>query len=51
MSKVYVWGDNSNGQLGLDFEDTSYIEQPRRCCFNITIKSASCGDFHAGLVS
>ena len=61
FTEVYVWGSDSNGQLGIDsqFKSESGKEKsrphfhtlPRPCCFNVVIKQVSCGYTHAALLT
>ncbi len=46
-NEIYVWGDDSKGQLGLcgQFSDTHHL-LPKICSFNVVIKGLSCGDNH-----
>ena len=46
-TEVFVWGEDRNGQLGIDSQTKmlaqngqrpSYMEVPRSCSFNIVIK-------------
>ena len=48
-NEVYVWGDDSRGQLGLSGiygEKQLNFEQPQICSFGILIKQLACGEFH-----
>ena len=48
FTEVYVWGSDSNGQLGIDSQFKSELGKektrpqfhtlPRPCCFNVVIK-------------
>jgi alpha-tubulin suppressor-like RCC1 family protein len=48
-TEVYVWGDDSQGQLGLELfnkkkeQVKSYYNIPKSCSFNVVIAQASCG--------
>ncbi|CDW79837.1 UNKNOWN [Stylonychia lemnae] len=51
-NEVYVWGDDSYGQLGLcDLFPEKLITIPKTCSFNVVIKSISCGLSHTCFVS
>jgi alpha-tubulin suppressor-like RCC1 family protein len=59
-TEVFVWGEDRNGQLGIDSQTkltaqngqrAGYIEIPRSCSFNIVIKQVSCGERHSGIVT
>jgi alpha-tubulin suppressor-like RCC1 family protein len=47
-NEVYVWGDDSRGQLGLSgiFGEESVFNVPQICSFNVIIKQLSCGLYH-----
>lgn len=47
-NEVYVWGDDSRGQLGLSgiFGDEVFFGQPQICSFNVVIKQLACGLYH-----
>lgn len=50
-TEVFAWGSDSCGQLGLAHKDKgrSY-SLPRFCCFNVFIKSISCGTVHSAFI-
>eukprot|EP00347_Sterkiella_histriomuscorum_P024388 403331293 len=51
-NEVYVWGDDSHGQLGLcDLFPEKLMTVPKTCSFNVVIKSLSCGLSHTCFVS
>lgn len=58
-TEVYAWGskikinlDDSFGQLGISTEEQRKNRiKPKICSFNIVIKSISCGDQHAALIT
>jgi len=59
-TEVFVWGEDRNGQLGIDSQTkltaqngqrAGYIEIPRSCSFNIVIKQVACGERHSGIVT
>ncbi len=54
-NEVYVWGDDSAGQLGLcglfaERQQQSHLS-PKICSFNVIIKSIACGYKHTVFVS
>ena len=48
-TEVYVWGDDSQGQLGLELfnkkkeQIKTYYNLPKSCSFNVGIAQVSCG--------
>ncbi len=52
-SEVYVWGEDSEGQLGLcgQFADLQVHSVPKICSFNVVISNISCGRAHTVFVS
>lgn len=50
-TEVFAWGSDSQGQLGLAHKDKgrSY-SLPRFCCFNVFIRSISCGTLHSAFI-
>ena len=50
-TEVFAWGSDSSGQLGLAHKDKgrSY-SLPRFCCFNVFIRSISCGTIHSAFI-
>ena len=61
FNEVYVWGDNSHGQLGLGslametmsrrFEYGNSTNLPKICCFNTVVTQVSCGMSHTVMLS
>jgi alpha-tubulin suppressor-like RCC1 family protein len=54
FNEVYVWGDDSSGQLGLCglFPEKQQVHlSPKICSFNVIIKSIACGFKHTLFVS
>ena len=54
FNEVYVWGDDSCGQLGLCglFPEKQQVHlSPKICSFNVVIKSIACGFMHTLFVS
>ena len=47
---VYVWGDNSEGQLGLG-EDVPDCDEPVELEMDEKVKQVSCGYYHTALVT
>jgi len=50
FTEVFVWGDDSYGQLGLyhqklkkGYQAIKSFKVPKTCSFNILIKQVSCG--------
>ena len=53
-NEVYVWGDDSRGQLGLSGiygEHQLNFELPQICSFGILIKQVACGEYHTVFAS
>jgi alpha-tubulin suppressor-like RCC1 family protein len=49
---MYVWGNDSHGQLGLSTDKkVSFLKKPKKCVWNLAVKSVSCGVNHVGIVS
>ena len=50
---MYVWGNDSHGQLGLTGENTSskFIKKPKKCMWNIAVKTMSCGANHVAIAT
>ena len=52
FTEVYVWGSDSQGQLGMGTDQPHKTHVvPRLCSFNILLKQVSCGENHAALLS
>ena len=47
-NEVYMWGDDSRGQLGVSgvFGESQYFAEPQVCSFGIVIKLIACGEYH-----
>ncbi len=51
-SELYVWGNDSEGQLGTsDYSFSSNYTTPRLLKYSVNIKKISCGDTHTLLLS
>ena len=59
-TEVFVWGEDRNGQLGIDSQlklkqtgnkRPDFIQIPRSCSFNIVITQVACGEDHSGIVT
>ena len=58
FTEVFVWGDDSYGQLGLyhqklkkgNKEQISF-KLPKTCSFNILIKQVACGENHSSILT
>ena len=54
---MYVWGDDSQGQLGLELfnkkrdEIKTYYNIPKSCSFNVVIQQVSCGQAHSAMLT
>lgn len=58
FTEVFVWGDDSFGQLGLYHQklkkgnkDQVSFKLPKTCSFNILIKQISCGENHSSILT
>lgn len=58
FTEVFVWGDDSYGQLGLyhqkvkkGYQNIKSFKMPKTCSFNILIKQVSCGESHAAILT
>lgn len=56
-NEVYVWGDNTHGQLGLGSlamesrRSETQTSLPKICCFNTVVTKVSCGMAHTIMLS
>lgn len=62
-TEVYVWGDDSQGQLGLELynkqalskngqkQAKSHYDIPKSCSFNVIISQVSCGQAHSAMLT
>jgi len=49
---MYVWGSDSHGQLGLSTDKKgSFVKKPKKCTWNIAVRSMSCGVNHVAIVT
>jgi alpha-tubulin suppressor-like RCC1 family protein len=49
---MYVWGNDSHGQLGLNADKkTSFVKKPKKCTWNMAVKDLSCSVNHVAIVS
>lgn len=58
FTEVFVWGDDSQGQLGLyhqkikkGYSSIKSFKIPKTCSFNILIKQISCGENHSAILT
>jgi X-linked retinitis pigmentosa GTPase regulator len=52
FTQVFVWGNDSQGQLGLGSKSNrEVVLEPKMCSFNILIRDISCGEEHSAFIS
>ena len=49
--KVFVWGSNTEGQLGLGGESEETVHCPTQLSLEVTVSEISCGYYHSALVT
>jgi len=49
FTQIFVWGENSSGQLGQETKDL--ISKPQKTCLGLKVLRVSCGSEHVGLIS
>ena len=58
FTEVFVWGDDTFGQLGLyhqkvkkGYQHMHSFKLPTTCSFNILIKQVACGESHSAILT